>query len=329
MLLWKFSGDPSSSDVWDVILKKSARRVHDARIRHEINSLYVGITRARRDLIVFDGVEPSSIWKEPAIAGHVFVTDDQSYLDGIWNVISTPEEWSEQGTYFFERRYFKAAMECFKNAGLEERLAEASAYHHQQQGDYHRAAVNFERTQDWERAAVNYEKADRFDEALALWKKLKRNDRAIPCQIELSKRQGHFGQAARLYESIKVFEPAAEHFALAGEWAKAATIYDRVLKQPEKAAEHYEKAQQYKLARKAHSAAEAAGQGGRALFQSGGIPASGKAVEAPEGRSQPGPSLQRDQPARKIARDLRERKGLQEIGSRSPFLGPKRLGHRS
>ena len=250
VLLWKFSGAPSSSDVWDVILKKSARRVHDARIRHEINSLYVGITRARRDLIVFDGAEPSSIWKEPAIAGHVFVTDDQNYLDGIWNVISTPEEWSEQGTYFFERRYFKAAMECFKNAGLEERLAEASAYHHEQEGDYHRAALNFERTKDWERAAVNYEKADRFDEALALWEKLKRNDRAIPCRIELSKRQGQFGQAARLYESIKDFEPAAEQFARAGEWAKAATIYDRVLKQPEKAAEHYEKAQQYELAAK-------------------------------------------------------------------------------
>lgn len=250
VLLWKFSGDPSSSDVWDVILKKSNRRVHDARIRHEINSLYVGITRARRDLIVFDGAEPSSIWKEPAIAGHVFVTDDQNYLDGIWNVISTPQEWSEQGSYFFERRYFKAAMECFKNAGHEDRLAEASAYHHEQEGDYHQAAVNFERTKDWERAAVNYEKADHFDEALALWEKLKRNDRAIPCRIELFKRQGQLGHAARLYESIKDFEPAAEHFALAGEWAKAATIYDRVLKQPGKAAEHYEKAQQYALAAK-------------------------------------------------------------------------------
>ena len=63
VLLWKFGGDPSSSDVWDVILKKSARRVHEARIRHEINSLYVGITRARRDLIVFDGAEHSSIWE--------------------------------------------------------------------------------------------------------------------------------------------------------------------------------------------------------------------------------------------------------------------------
>ena len=250
VLLWKFGGDPSSSDVWDVILKKSARRVHEARIRHEINSLYVGITRARRDLIVFDGAEHSSIWKEPGIAGQVFVTDDQSYLDGIWNVLSTPEEWSEQGTYFFERRYFKAAMECFKNAGRNERLAEASAYHYEQEGDYHRAALNFERIKDWERAAESYEKADRFDEALALWEKLRRKSRTIRCQIELAKGQSQFGQVARLYESIKDFGSAAEHFALAGEWASAATIYDRVLKQPEKAAEHYERAQQYKQAGK-------------------------------------------------------------------------------
>ncbi len=250
VLLWKFGGDRSSSDVWDVILKKSARRVHEARIRHEINSLYVGITRARRDLIVFDGAEHSSIWKEPGIARQVFVTDDQSYLESIWNVLSTPEEWSEQGIYFFERRYFKAAMECFKNAGHKKRLAEASAYHYEQEGDYHRAALNFETIENWERAALSYEKAERFDEALPLWEKLRQKSRTIYCQIEIAKGQSQYGQVARLYESIKDFGSAAEHFALAGEWASAATIYDRVLKQREKAAEYYEKAQQYEQAAK-------------------------------------------------------------------------------
>ena len=245
VLLWKFGSDSSSSDVWDVILKKSARRVHQARIKHEINLLYVGITRARRDLIVFDGMQPSSIWRDATMAENTFSTDDRGYIDSTWNVISTPEEWREQGTYFFERRYLKAAMECFKNAGDEKRLAEASAHYHQREGNHRQAARYFEKVEDWGKAAENHERAGDFDKALPLWGKLERNDRIIPCKIEIYKRQGKNKEVADLYESIGSLEQAAEFFERARDYARAATIYGRFPKHMEKAAHYYEKAGQY------------------------------------------------------------------------------------
>ncbi|MFQ6114126.1 MAG: UvrD-helicase domain-containing protein [bacterium] len=95
VLLWKFCSDVATEDVWKVVLQESSREVHQAKIKHEINLLYVAITRAQRDLLVYDGKQPSLIWNSDLIGDKIYTTDDLSYIENIWNIIFTPEEWRD------------------------------------------------------------------------------------------------------------------------------------------------------------------------------------------------------------------------------------------
>ncbi len=240
VVLWKFCDDQFSKDVWKVILDMSKRSIHEAKIKHEINLLYVGITRSQKDLIIYDGKEPSLIWENQQLKNIVYITDDRSFIDGIWNVISTPEEWIEQGHYFFERDYYKAAMECFKNGGDLKLLSKASAYYYEKTGKYLDAALNFEKVGDSEKAANNYEKAGEFKKALLLWEELKRGDRLFNCQIEVYKQEGKFHKAGSLYLEKRMYKEAIKCFKKSADYKKIAEIYLKKLKNIKEAANFFE-----------------------------------------------------------------------------------------
>ncbi len=240
VVLWKFCEDQFSQDVWKVILDISKRSIHEATIRHEINLLYVGITRSQQDLIIYDGKIPSLIWENQQLKNAVYITADRSFIDGIWNVISTPEEWIEQGHYFFAREYYKAAVECFKNGGDAKLLGKASAYYYEKIGKYPQAALNFEKIGENRKAAENYEKAGEFNKALSFWKKLKNEDRLFTCRLEIYKQEGKFQKAGSLYLEKRKYERAVECFDKAGDYKKIAEIYLKKLKNLKEAAKYYE-----------------------------------------------------------------------------------------
>jgi len=248
VVLWKFCDDQFSKDVWKVILDMSKRSIHEAKIKHEINLLYVGITRSQKDLIIYDGKKPSFIWENPQFKNNVYITDDRSFIDGIWNVISTPEEWIEQGHYFFEKEYYKAAMECFKNGGDLKLLSKASAYCYEKEGKYLDAALNFEKIGVSIRAAHNYEKAGEFKKALSLWEKLKNKERVFNCQIEIYKLEGKFHKAGSLYLEKRMYEETIKCFKKSKDYREIAEIYLKNLKNIKEAANFFEYSHDYEKA---------------------------------------------------------------------------------
>jgi len=248
VVLWKFCEDELVKDVWKIILDLSKRSTHEAKIRHEINLLYVGITRSQNDLIVYDGRHPSLIWENRHFRNHVYVTDDRSFIDGIWNVLTTPEEWIEQGNYFFEKEYYRAAMGCCKNGGDTERFHKASAHAFEKAEKYLEAALNFEKIGESERAAHNYEKAGNFRKALSLWEKLKNKERAFRCQVELYKKEGDHHKAGDLYLEKEMYKEAVQCFRKSGEFIKLAEIYQDHLNNIREAAACLEQAHDYERA---------------------------------------------------------------------------------
>lgn len=245
VVLWKFCDDQTAEDVWKVILDQSNKNIHEAKIKHEINLLYVGITRSQKDLIIYDGETPSLIWNSEQLKNNVYITDDRQFIEGIWNVVSTPEEWGEQGHYFFERGYFRAAVECFKNGGHEKELAKARAYFYEKTGNHKEAAVNFEKIKETGKAALYYERARQFKKALALWKKLRNTEQALLCRAAVLKEQGDFPGAGQLFLKKKKYNEALDCFSQANDYNQLANIYYKHLKNLKQAAHYYELSRDY------------------------------------------------------------------------------------
>ena len=76
VFLWKFCSEIKTSDVWKVILEDSRSDMHDANIKHELNLLYVAITRAQKELLIYDGKNPSVIWQSNLLKEQIYQTNE-------------------------------------------------------------------------------------------------------------------------------------------------------------------------------------------------------------------------------------------------------------
>lgn len=272
VFLWKFSSERKSADIWRRI--KNGHyfdRSHYPHIKHEINLLYVAITRARNTLIIF---EPANdVWDLPAFHELLFRTDEKDILSEIWQRISTPEEWERQGDYFFQREYYSAAAECYKNAGNLPRWEIANAYFYEKNKHFKEAAQLFEKHHYTEKAAGCYEDAGLFAKALALWEKLKDQDRIRHCRINLYEQDGEYDKAAEEWAKLRDFKKAleawkkagnhkrvGEYYYSTGEYGKAAEAFEaaqvndkaafcyKKVNRLDKAADHYYRAKDFSRA---------------------------------------------------------------------------------
>lgn len=241
VLLWKFGSDVRTKDIWKVIIAESDQSIHQAKIKHEINLLYVAITRAQRDLLIYDDTEPSLIWRSEPIRDKVYITDDVNYISSVWNVISAPDEWLTQGHYFFERRYYKAAMECYKNAGEDTLLVKARAYEAEKRQDFQLAANCFQEIGDLDKAASYYEKCGDYEQAFLLWSKSNSKENAHRCHLKLLEQKGRFGELADIHLSRKAYRLGFEFLVKAKIYDQAAEVSLKRLKDKEEAAYYYEK----------------------------------------------------------------------------------------
>ena len=265
VLLWKFSSDAKSSDIWRKIQAENILDTsHHPLIRHEINLLYVAVTRARNTLIIYDGARTSPVWQVEALAPHIFITEEKEALQQIWKRISSPEEWSEQGDYFFAREHYSVAAECYRNSSNDEMQDVCQAYIKRNEKLYLESAQLFFIRGRKVEAAQDYENAGVYQKALPLWKELKRKDRIVPCEISLMETEGRYGEAAELwvrqkrfdravenwkkakafkqlgayYFKLRSYSLAGENYVSAGQFLEAALCYKR-LKQLKKAADYY------------------------------------------------------------------------------------------
>jgi len=215
VLVWKFSTDLKTAALWRRFRQggdpERTRRPH---LRHEINLLYVAITRARNTLILYDpGAE---IWELPELVEFLFRTSDPGALPMLWHRVSSPEEWADQGDYFLEREYYPAALECYKNAGDPDRAEIAQAFVFEQRKQFREAGPLFEKHGNWPRAAACYERSGLWQQALQIWEKLKDRERAVLCRIALYEQRGDYELAAEEWLRRKEVVKALENWRKAG-----------------------------------------------------------------------------------------------------------------
>ena len=139
-VLWNFCGSPEARDLWVRIGAGEAARLHDHQIRHEINVLCVGNTRAQQDLILYDGPEASPLWNSPVLSDHILGSRTLEFLDETWRATSAPEDRVRQGDCFLEHEHYRAAAECCRNGGRHELGAWALALVHEKTREFEAAA---------------------------------------------------------------------------------------------------------------------------------------------------------------------------------------------
>ncbi len=245
VLLWKFCQGKKSADIWRRIKNGNAfDRSHYPHIKHELSLLYVAITRARNTLLIYDGETSSDIWGLDVLYDCLFRTEDEEVLSDMWQRTSSPGEWEKQGDYFFEREYYPAAVECYRNAGNTSKMEKAEAFILAAKKQFEKAAVLFEKHGSLTRAAENFEKARNYNQALRLWNRLNNKERLRICRIKLYEREENYNRAAEEWEKLNNFEKALENWIKAENHPKIANHYYS-LKQYKKASKHFELARNY------------------------------------------------------------------------------------
>ncbi|KAG2132368.1 hypothetical protein DEU56DRAFT_981701 [Suillus clintonianus] len=99
-----------------------------AGICSELKHLYVGITRARRNVWIFDTSDKSDamriFWESQKLIHTCSRGTDVPPLA----VTSTPEEWASSGRSMFFHKHYSQAIHCFQRAGLRREVEVCEAY---------------------------------------------------------------------------------------------------------------------------------------------------------------------------------------------------------
>ncbi len=263
VFLWKIGTGSRSSELWRRIQGGEAldRSLHP-HLKHELNLLYVAVTRARNTLVIYDGEAPSRVWDIKELADRLYRTAERDALSEVWQRASSPEEWEKQGDYFFEREYYPAAMECYKNGGNLQKKEVAEAFVLEARGRHAEAARLFERHHRPARAAENYEKARQYERAMDLWAKAGEAERSGLCRIRMYEAQGRFGEAAREWllrgqeeKALENWEKGNEHEAI-GRYYLSRKQYAKAASAMEKAKRYADAAACFKKAKKHAQAAD-------------------------------------------------------------------------
>jgi len=117
-----------------VLLYKPETEIHDKNIFSDFNSssqnnfilqqlrsLYVGSSRARKDLIIFPANRKNPIWNDNRVNKSTKKKTDKSTSN-----INLPKnkvtfgDWEKQGKYYFEKGQYDQASECFNHSARED-----------------------------------------------------------------------------------------------------------------------------------------------------------------------------------------------------------------
>ncbi|KAG8942986.1 hypothetical protein FRC04_003272 [Tulasnella sp. 424] len=146
VLLYDFFTDsPATATDWRAL--RNAQRnggTFDERrhsiIQTELKSLYVGLTRARERVWIWDrsrkgsNFEASWIISPLALLVGLHLASAFSSTEAVpqLGTSSTPDEWAQRAQQYFSKRLFPEAALCFRNANMEWWASVALAYDHRQ-----------------------------------------------------------------------------------------------------------------------------------------------------------------------------------------------------
>jgi tetratricopeptide (TPR) repeat protein len=262
-LLWKLT--PASGDIaalWRRLAGDDRlAKDREARIVHEINLYYVAVTRARNGLVVYE--ENLDFWDQGEFSELYVRSSDPGVLGDSWRVVSTPEEWRKQGDYYFEREYWKAAAECYKNAGDETRESLARGLGLFAERRFAEAAGFLEAAGLREKAAVAYEESGDYRKATALWAASGDVERSRVCLARALEKEKDYAAAAAAWlelgdkaTALRNLERTDDHSAIA-ELSRAMKLWEKSAKALAACGRHSEAAECWRKAKDQGKAAEA------------------------------------------------------------------------
>ncbi|KAI5997877.1 hypothetical protein F5J12DRAFT_895738 [Pisolithus orientalis] len=167
----------------------------------ELKLLYVGITRARKNMWIADKSDKA----EPM---RIFWT----------SLSSTPEEWAESGLWLFHHRRYTQAMHCFGRAEMPREVRIAEAYHFRELA---RATVGVALASEQRQAFAKA--ADAFDKCGSETPgrlKLRYYHTAAECYV----RAADDRKAADAYLNAEAYELAAKRYRKAGIFDKTVDV---------------------------------------------------------------------------------------------------------
>ncbi|KIJ60090.1 hypothetical protein HYDPIDRAFT_99369 [Hydnomerulius pinastri MD-312] len=182
-----------------------------AGVCSELKLLYVGITRARKNMWIVDKSEKAEpmrmVWSSRKQVQNCTPGTDVPHLA----VSSTPAEWETFGRSLFTHKRYPQAMHCFARASLPRMVAIAHAFQLREEA---RAKVGIASQKNQQQAFLTA--ADAFsksgDDAPAGTDKLQYHRNAADCYI----RAGDDRKAALAYVAAQEYDQAARRYRKAG-----------------------------------------------------------------------------------------------------------------
>ncbi|KAI6022560.1 hypothetical protein EDC04DRAFT_2606960 [Pisolithus marmoratus] len=189
-----------------------------AAVCSELKLLYVGITRARKNMWIVDKsdkAEPMRIfWTSRSQIQNCTPETDVPHLA----VSSTPEEWADSGRSLFHHKRYTQAMHCFERAEMPREVRIAEAYHFRELA---RATIGIallsEQRRSFAKAAYAFDKCG--SEAPGR-ERLQYYRTAAECYI----RAADDRKAADAYLNAEEYELAAKRYRKAGIFDKTVDV---------------------------------------------------------------------------------------------------------
>ncbi|OQE34898.1 hypothetical protein PENCOP_c015G08976 [Penicillium coprophilum] len=210
-----------------------AARAHFDSQKHaalcsELKSLYVAVTRARKQLwfmetqensidpIIHTLLQSNSLELAEVVASKVMVLRAGGSVD--------PERWLKRAAHLLHRKSFAEALFCYKKANDPRGMTHSQACLYEQEGRSHRAARNTEEfTTCYEKAIVLFLEIGLVTEAATCYEGLGQFDKVA----EIWKGREQFQKAASFYEKGKLFTDASECYHVCGQYEAAIEVLRR------------------------------------------------------------------------------------------------------
>ncbi|KAG8942980.1 hypothetical protein FRC04_003266 [Tulasnella sp. 424] len=229
VLLYDFFNDSlATATNWRAILhaehrEKSFDEKRHAILRTELKALYVGLTRARERVWIWDRSDKGADLEALLTAVNLATVHDITEAVPQIGVTSSSHEWSQRAQQYFSKRLFSEAALAFKNAGMDwwERVAmaygERQATMRQLQHHPHRQSSFSTVARRFERLAESPEGDDNPSTRDHLFLN------AGECYAAVS----NHGASASAFLNSKRYTEAAYHYRMAGSFEKAVDVIKR------------------------------------------------------------------------------------------------------
>ena len=224
VVLWKLL-DPDR-DLVERFLRTQRGMEKEARFKRLLQHLYVGVTRARRHLAIYEGPALHPFWVDPRFRGWLEHGMPES-LSHVFQATASPAEWEKEGDYFLERGHWRQAAECYRRAARTEKETEALASASEAREDWAEALALWSRIGAAERQAPLLERLGRLSEALTLYRQAGLEREARVCELRLLERDGRWAAAAAGWEQEERHCEAARCWGRAGDERRALTAAAR------------------------------------------------------------------------------------------------------